>query len=84
MKELKTLESLKEYIESENRLGDLDYAHYTVMIDYIDVVIQGLEELNNRSCLSCKRKKHCYIWDYAGIPIDSLKDFWCNGWESKC
>ena len=43
-----------------------------------------LEALENRSCESCKRKKHCYIWDYVGIPIYSLKDFWCNRWESKC
>lgn len=49
----------------------------------LDEIIKELEDMNNRSCLSCKTKKHCYIWDYAGIPIDSLKDFWCNGWESK-
>ena len=51
--------------------------------DFI-IAIKEIEALENRSCESCKRKKHCYIWDYAGIPIDSLKDFWCNGWESKC
>ena len=82
MKELKTLESLKEYIESENRLGDLDYAHYTVMIDYIDVVIQGLEELNNRSCNNCKKQETlmCPVTSFSG----NIEDFSCNRWESKC
>lgn len=95
MKELKALESLKEYIESEDVLGVLDYAHYTVMIDYINIVIQGLEELNNRSCRSCK-----YSFDiFTGIDNNLLgedfictklevdkvfeKDFYCNRYEAK-
>jgi hypothetical protein len=60
MKELKTLENLKEYIESETRLGDLDYAHYNVIIDYIDVMIQGLEELNNSFTEETKRADDNY------------------------
>ena len=74
---MKALEILKEIRNIET-----EYDHRKEHI--FDEAIKELEALENRSCESCKRKKHCYIWDYAGIPIDSLKDFWCNGWESKC
>ena len=51
---MKALEELKEYIESENRLGDLDYAHYSNIIDYINEAIEELEAVTNRSCEGCK------------------------------
>lgn len=48
MKALEDLKMLKEYIENENRLGDLDYAHYSIMIDYVHEAIEDLEALQER------------------------------------
>ena len=57
MKALEILENLKEYIEIESRVGDLDYSHYSVIIDYVDESIEELEELENRSCSNCNNFK---------------------------
>ena len=46
---MKALEILKEYIESENRIGDLDYGHYSNIIDGIDDSIAELESLQNEN-----------------------------------
>lgn len=53
MKALQILENLKEYIETESRVGDLDYSHYSVMIDYVNESIEELEELKNRGYIGC-------------------------------
>ena len=46
---MKELELLKEYIENENRVGDLDYGHYSNIIDGINDSIAELESLQNEN-----------------------------------
>jgi hypothetical protein len=53
MKAIEALEILKEYIEDENRLGDLNYAHYSNIIDYVNEALQELEHLNSQCCDNC-------------------------------
>ena len=92
MKALGILENLKEYIEIESRAGDLDYSHYSVMIDYVNESIEELQELENRNCSNCK---YVYIdtlgFNYCENPISPLSScifalhpsFCCNKWENK-
>lgn len=87
MKELKALEDLKklkEYLESENVLGDLDYTHYSVMIDYIDEAIAELEALGNRSCMNCKHNEITICKKLPSIDwsFEQTSDFDCRKWES--
>ena len=46
---MKAIVLLKEYIESENRVGDLDYGHYSNIIDGINDSIAELESLQNEN-----------------------------------
>ena len=46
---MKEIELLKEYIERENRVGDLDYCHYSNIIDGINDSIAELESLQNEN-----------------------------------
>ena len=46
---MKAIVLLKEYIESENRVGDLDYGHYSNIIDGINDSIAELESLENEN-----------------------------------
>ena len=49
---MKALELLKDYIEDENRLGDLNYAHYSNIIDYVNEAIAELEALEAKDRLA--------------------------------
>ena len=42
---MKALEKLKDYIEDENRLGDLNYAHYSNIIDYVNEAIEEIKDI---------------------------------------
>ena len=86
---MKALEKLKDYIEDENRLGDLNYAHYSNIIDYVNEAIKELEDLQSRSCENCYESKTCKILHYA--YKDRLKkegyamhknEFKCGFWHS--
>ena len=46
---MREIEILKEYIENENRVGDLDYGHYSNIIDGINDSIAELESLQNEN-----------------------------------
>ncbi len=91
MKDLKALEQLKEYIESENRVGDLSYAHYSNIIDYIN---EAIEQLQNRSCNKCKHydfimpqnnphDQYNYWGCLKNINVTSPSDFYCSKHETK-
>ena len=88
---MKAIELLKDYIEDESRLGDLNYAHYSNIIDYVNEAIVELEDIQNRSCDNCKHYKQsssqdyksCYEIKINGFNLESEKDFYCNKWESK-
>lgn len=86
---MKALEKLKDYIEDENRLGDLNYAHYSNIIDYVNEAIAELEALENRSCENCYESKTCKI--LHSVYKDRLKkegyamhknEFKCGFWHS--
>ena len=86
---MKALEKLKDYIEDENRLGDLNYAHYSNIIDYVNEAIKELEDLQSRSCENCYESKTCKILHY--VYKDRLKkegyamhknEFKCGFWHS--
>ncbi|MGJ0332509.1 hypothetical protein NG752_00610 [Aliarcobacter cryaerophilus] len=67
---MKAIEKLKDYIEDENRLGDLNYAHYSNIIDYVNEAIDELEDLKNRSCNECKH----YLSDNGNYPLEPCSE----------
>ncbi len=86
---MKAIEKLKDYIECENRLGDLNYAHYSNMVDYVNEAIRELEDLQNRSCENCYESKTCKI--LHSVYKDRFKkegyamhksEFKCSFWHS--
>lgn len=89
MKALEILENLKEHIETESRVGDLDYSHYSVIIDYVDESIEELEELENRSCSNCffnssKDKKSELITCDKCLGFINQRIFkYCGSWKLK-
>ena len=86
---MKALGLLKDYIEDENRLGDLNYAHYLNIIDYVNEAIEELEGLKSRSCENCKFNSSKFKNDEL-ITCDLHKEFtnqrkiiFCGKWEPK-
>ncbi len=45
----KKLKELEEYIENENRIGDLQYCHYSLIIDYINDICEDFEEIKKEN-----------------------------------
>ena len=45
----KKLKELEEYIENENRIGDLQYCHYSLIIDYIGDIWEDFELLKKEN-----------------------------------
>lgn len=45
---MEKLLQLEEYIENENRSGDLDYAHYSIIIDYIFELKEEINKLKEQ------------------------------------
>lgn len=45
----KKLDELTEYVSSESRIGDLQYCHYSLIIDYINDISEDFELLKKEN-----------------------------------
>ena len=85
---MKALEFLKQEREIKKHCADVAWGYYD---KGIDEAIEELEELQNRSCATCKygRSFHfdedieCMKLYDATQGLCFEKDFYCKNWESK-
>ena len=85
---MKALEYLKKEREIKKHCADVAWGYYD---KGIDEAIEELEELQNRSCATCKygRSFHfdkdieCMKLYDATQGLCFEKDFYCKNWESK-
>lgn len=45
----KNIDNLTEYVSSEARSGDLQYCHYSLIIDYINDICEDFEEIKKEN-----------------------------------
>ena len=73
---MKAIEKLKDYIEYENRLGDLNYAHYSNMVDYVNEAIKELEVIEDNIKTSIEEIEYALAKpEYANVYLNNALRF---------